>query len=93
MERTRAHLAASKMAATLPAELRRLLGTNWAQLEKDTIKLLQKLIQIDTQNMEDDGNEIEAVHLLAEIFKEAGIEYETILPQTRPGEHCGQDKG
>lgn len=67
----------------LPAELRQLLGSNWAALEKDTVELLQKLIRIDTQNFQEDGNEIEAVRLLEGLFQEAGVSYEVVEP--KPG--------
>lgn len=67
----------------LPAILRQLLGSNWAAIEADTIQLLQKLIQIDTQNREEEGSEIEAVGLLETVFKEAGIQYEIV--EARPG--------
>lgn len=67
----------------LPAELRQLLGSNWEVIERDTIKLLQQLIQIDTQNREEEGNEIEAVRLLEKVFQEAGIQYEVVEP--KPG--------
>ena len=67
----------------LPAELRQLLGSNWAAIEADTVKLLQKLIRVDTQNFQEEGTEIEAVRLLEEVFQEAGIDYEVVEP--KPG--------
>lgn len=73
----------SESRCGLPTELRQLLGSNWAAIEGDTIKLLQQLIQIDTQNMGEDGTEIKAVHLLQEVFQEAGVSYEVVEP--KPG--------
>jgi acetylornithine deacetylase/succinyl-diaminopimelate desuccinylase-like protein len=78
-----AQMSATPGDSQLPAVLRQLLGSNWASLEEDTIQLLQKLIQIDTQNRQDEGSEIEAVRLLETFFKEAGIDYEVVEP--RPG--------
>lgn len=80
-------------AGLLPAEVRQLLGANWAQIEQDTIKLLQELIQIDTQNMQEEGTEIEAVHLLEKVFTEAGVEYEVLEPKKGRGNIVARIKG
>lgn len=80
-------------ALNLPPELRQLLGTNWTQLEKDTVTLLQQLIRIDTQNMGEEGSEIEAVRHLEAIFKEAGIENQVILPKPGRGNIVARIRG
>ena len=80
-------------SVSLPAELRQLLGSNWAQLEKDTIELLQKLLQIDTQNFGEDGSEIEAVRLLEGVFKQAGVEYEVVEPKPGRGNIVARVRG
>ena len=71
------------MALALDSELKKLLELKWTELEEETVHLLQKLIQTDTQNMQEDGTEIEVVRLLESIFKEAGVHYEVVEP--KPG--------
>ena len=78
---------------SLPAELRQLLGSSWAKIEQDTIKLLQKLIQTDTQNMQEEGTEMDAVHLLEEIFNDAGVEYEVVEGKPGRGNIVARVKG
>ena len=77
----------------LPVEIRQLLDLKWQELEEDTIHLLQKLIQIDTQNMHEDGTEIEAVYVLEKWFREAGIEYEVIEPKQGRGNIVARLRG
>lgn len=79
--------------ASLPAELRQLLGSSWTQIERDTTQLLQKLIQTDTQNMQEDGTEIEAVRLLEELFQDAGIDYEVVEPKPGRGNIVARIQG
>ena len=76
-------LFTSAESSSLSAEIWQLLDSKWTEIEEDTIQLLQKLIRIDTQNMQEEGTEIEVVRLLEDIFIEAGIEYEVIEP--KPG--------
>lgn len=75
--------SSSQIEATLPTELRRLLGSNWAEIKADTIKLLQQLLQIDTQNFVEEGSETEAVRHLETVFREAGVQYEVV--EGKPG--------
>lgn len=79
--------------SSLSAELRQLLDSKWSEIEEDVIHLLQKLIRIDTQNMQEDGTEIEAVRLLEGIFQEAGIEYEVIEPKPGRGNIVARVRG
>lgn len=80
-------------SGSLPAEVRQLLDSKWTEIEDDTIKLLQKLIRIDTQNMQEEGTEIEAVRLLECMFREAGIEYEVIEPKPGRGNIVARVRG
>ncbi len=67
----------------LPNELFELLESKKAELQEDALKLLQGLIQIDTQNFGDDGTEIQAVKFIQEKFDEVGVDYKIVEP--RPG--------
>lgn len=77
----------------LSTELRQLLGSNWAKIEKDTFELLQKLIQVDTQNFREEGTETEAVRLLEKVFNEAGVDYEVVEPKPGRGNIVARIQG
>ena len=55
----------------------------WREFEEETVRLLQQLIQLDTQNFGEDGSEMLAVDLLKEKFETAGVPYEIAEP--KPG--------
>ena len=80
-------------AGLLDSELREFLASHMPQIQQDSISLLQKLIQIDTQNMQDEGTEIKAVRLLEEMFQEAGIEYEVVEPKPGRGNIVARIRG
>ena len=77
----------------LPSELRQLLGSKWGEIEQETIKLLQDLIRIDTQNMQEEGTEIEAVRFLEKVFDEAGVDYEVVESKKGRGNIVARIKG
>lgn len=64
-------------------DLVELLESNWSELEQNAVELLQKLVQIDTQNFGDESTETEAVKLIKQRFDEVGITYEIVEP--KPG--------
>ena len=78
------HEAESKPVATSKTrdgwspELVQLLESKWAEIEEDSIKLLQKLIQTDTQNLREDGSETLAALVIKEKFDDVGISYEMV---------------
>lgn len=67
----------------LPQELAQLLQERGKEITSEAIDLLQKLIQIDTQNFAEEGTEMDAVLFLKETFDQAGIAYEIVEP--KPG--------
>ena len=77
----------------IPPEIGGILDSMKSELEDDALELLQKLIQIDTQNFGDDGTEIEAVHLIKEKLDEVGIEYEIIEPKPGRGNIVARIRG
>ena len=77
----------------LDGELKRLLESKWSEIEEETIQLLQKLIKVDTQNMQEEGTEIAAVRLLEGVFQEAGIEYDVIEPKSGRGNIIARIQG
>ena len=64
-------------------KLAKLLKSKHEEIKTEALELLQKLIQIDTQNFVDDGTEMDAVLILKELFEEAGIAYQIVEP--KPG--------
>ena len=79
--------------SSLSVEMRQLLDSKWNEVEEDTIQLLQRLIRIDTQNMQEEGTEIEAVRHLEDKFIEAGIEYEVMEPKPGRGNIVARVRG
>ena len=55
---------------------------NWELVEKESIKLFQEYIQIDTSNPP--GDVTKAVEWLADIFEEENISYETFVVDEDP---------
>ncbi len=88
-----APLAEDCGAGNLSFELSQLLDSHMEEIERDTIQLLQKLIQIDTQNFEEEGSEMKAVRLLEEVFGEAGVEYEIVEPKPGRGNIVARIRG
>ena len=68
-------------------------SSEWSGIEERSIKLLQKLIQTDTQNRGDDGSESDAVEVIKEVFDEYGVDYVTVEPKPGRGNIIARLKG
>ena len=77
----------------LSEELAQLLQSHQDEINKEAIELLQKLIQIDTQNFADEGTEMDAVLVLKEKFDEVGIPYEILEPKPGRGNIVARVRG
>ena len=61
------------------------LLASWNRLQDESVKILQDLIRIDTQNYgEDGGNESEAALYLKKLFDSEGIECTEVKPFNIP---------
>ena len=60
------------------------LETEWKETEEEAVKILRKLIQMDTQNVGEGTNETIAAKYLKELLEDAGVECSDILEQ-KPG--------
>lgn len=67
--------------------------SEWANFESKAVSLLQKLIQTDTQNRDEEGTEIEAVRIIQQVFDEYGVEYEVIEPKPGRGNIIARLRG
>ena len=57
--------------------------SEWPEVEEKAIKLLQELIQTDTQNDGENGTETDAVEVIKKRFDASGVKYKTVEP--KPG--------
>ena len=77
----------------MDAKLKEFLVSKWSEIEEETVSLLQKLIQIDTQNLQEEGTETDAVRLLESYFNEAGVDYEVVEPKPGRGNIVARIRG
>jgi len=57
------------------------LETEWKEIEEEAVKILRKLIQMDTQNIGEGTNETIAAKYLKELLNDVGVECSDILEQ------------
>lgn len=60
------------------------LKTEWNEIEQEAVKILRKLIQMDTQNVGEGTNETIAAKYLKQLLEDSGVECSDVLEQ-KPG--------
>ena len=80
-----AHLEEAPRPKQGEDKLSQFLESKWNDIQEAALDLLRKLLQVDTQNFQDDGTEIKAVSIIKEKFEEAGITNRIIEPKKGRG--------